>query len=239
MQLKLKLKLKLTAVLLAATGSAFAAPITPTFDSFGTLVPFTGGGSGIPKDAVATTNLAGGAVLGLTATQRFTAPALSNNGAGSFTALAGSYTALTGLPAAATVSGWNFDWYIASGSVAGKTFKLFYDFDPATANDQSTHGVLNFGNLGGTGQVNQNSQNLGFGFLATTNPLIGVTAPAFAAFSPNALGTYTFALVAFDANSTELGRSAIAVTVVPEPGSHALMLAGLGLVGWMASRRRS
>jgi PEP-CTERM motif len=227
----MQFKLGFIAAASLCVNSAFAAPITPSFDSFGAQPTFTFGGSGIPNSFVAVTQLTGGVVLGLSATQRFSAPAPTNDGAGTFTALAGS-------PTANTLSGWNFDWYLASGTVAGKTFKLFYDFDPTTANDQATHGVINFGNAGGTGQVNQNSQNLGAGFLATTNALIGVTAPSFTPFNTHALGSYTFALVAFDSSNIELGRSAIAVAVVPEPGTTAMMLAGLCGMGLIASRRR-
>ena len=37
----------------------------------------------------------------------------------------------------------------------------------------------------------------------------------------------------------EIRGQMIAVTPVPEPRTYALMLAGLGLVGWGASRRRN
>ena len=36
----------------------------------------------------------------------------------------------------------------------------------------------------------------------------------------------------------EVRGQLIQVTAVPEPETYALMLAGLGLVGWVASRRR-
>jgi hypothetical protein len=35
------------------------------------------------------------------------------------------------------------------------------------------------------------------------------------------------------------GTALFALAPVPEPGTYALMLGGLGLVGWMARRRRS
>jgi hypothetical protein len=51
------------------------------------------------------------------------APALSNDVAGTFTAFAGS-------PTGHALLGWNSDWYIDTGIVAGKTVMLHYDFDP-------------------------------------------------------------------------------------------------------------
>ena len=83
----------------------------------------------------------------------------------------------------------------------------------------------------------QNSWNLGMEFLATTNPAIGITAPA-GVFNPNAQGQYSFALVAYTSiTGAEIGRSAIVVNVVPEPGTFAL--AGLALLGLAAARRRA
>lgn len=220
-------------VLALGAGVALAdAPITPTYTtSFGYFDPATFGGSGISKDATAVSDLGDGVVLGMSATQRYENPVLTNNGAATFYAMAGGDI----LDSAPTFAKWNFDYYVSSGSVAGKTFKLFYDFDPALANLQGTHGVVNFGNLGGTGNTYQDSQNLGMGWLATSS--LFVTAPTgVTSFDPDALGTYTFALVAYS-GATELGRSAIAVTVVPEPEAYGLALAGLALVG-LAGRRR-
>src|SRR5690606_38683109 len=42
-----------TVAVLTMSGAAQAAPVVPTFDTFGTLMEATFGGSGIPNDAVA------------------------------------------------------------------------------------------------------------------------------------------------------------------------------------------
>ena len=127
--------------------------------------------------------------------------------------------------------------FFAGGTAVANTyFRLFYDSNPAIGNDQSTHGVF-AGPGSALGNPFQNSWNLGMEFLATTNPAIGITAPA-GVFNPNAQGQYTFALVAYTGIAgAEIGRSAIVVNVVPEPGTFAL--AGLALLGLAAARRRA
>ncbi len=232
------LKSTLAALGLACALSAAAAPIIPTFTTFGTLAGATFGGSGIPNNAVAITNLTG-LTLGLTATPRFFAPSPTNNGLGVFNALAG-VSPNPPSSAADPYALWNFSFFAGGTAVANTFFRLFYDFNGAIGNDQNTHGVIGFaGNAAGT--PSQNSFNLGMDFLAVTNSFPGVVAPAPASvFNPNAAGQYTFALAAY-ASSTgaELGRSAIVVNVqaVPEPGTFAL--AGLALLGLAAARRRT
>ena len=73
------------------------ADLTPEFTTFGPLPGATFGGSGIPNDAVAITTIVDGTTtitLGLTAHQRFASPAVTNNGAGVFTAQAGVFRRL-------------------------------------------------------------------------------------------------------------------------------------------------
>jgi len=57
-------------------------------------------------------------------------------------------------------------------------------------------------------------------------------------FASTVIGPGTYRLVA---TGTGVRDSSLDVTVsfVPEPGTYALMLAGLGVVGWMARRRRA
>jgi hypothetical protein len=47
--------------------------------------------------------------------------------------------------------------------------------------------------------------------------------------------TYT---LTFNSNAMKVDDVSIAVTAVPEPETYALMLAGLGIVGFVARRRR-
>lgn len=232
------------AVLGLAASGAFAQPITPTFTSFGTLSAANFGGTGIPNNAVAITTYSSptplsALTLGLTTTTRCAGAvcggAVSNNGAATFTVLAGA-------PFAANPSyaGWNIDFY-AQGNTNLYNFKLFYDFDPAAANMQSTHGVFNLftiSGVAGTGGLDQNSSNMGFASLATSVPGV-LSAPSFAPFNPNATGQYSFALVAYDkASGAEVARSAMLVSAVPEPSSYAMLMAGFFGIGvWLRKRQ--
>lgn len=230
--------------------SATAAPITPTFTTFGQLAGVTFGGSGIPNSpaAVTTWTNATGQVLtmGLIATPRFTG-VVTNNGAGTYSSVAGvsPFGATINQAASPTdpYAVWNFSSYIGGAAASGLEFKLFYDFDPTIGNDINTHGSVAFSGATAVGaRPNGSSSNLGFDSLATSGSAFGFTtvAPS-GSFNPNAGGQYSFALVAYnrgDAGSlTEVARSAILVSVVPEPGTFAL--AGLALLGLFAARRRT
>ncbi len=219
------------AVLAASAAGAVAAPITPTFDAFGTLAGATFGGSGIPNDAVAISRN-GNVTIGLTAHQRYDSPAVANNGAGVFYAQTGIDTHA---PSSATdpYALWNFAFY-ASGATS---YRLSYDFDPAADNDKSTHGWFT---VLGSGQ---DSLNLGMNSLDPLFPIF-VTPPLFDTFDPLALGEYTFSLTAYGLFGRELATTAIKVIVgaapsnnVPEPASLALV--GLALAGLAVSRRKA
>ena len=233
-------RLSLTLLLGAVSAFAAAAPVTPQYSSFGPLPQATYGGSGIPNNPSAIT-FREGFVLGLTAHQRFSGPNLGNDGAGTFFANPGTTASPTGLQG----STWNVGYYIKvdqeSIADSGLSFKLLYDFDAGAYTDEAQLGVLNLSNvflIGGGGSAadtKQDSQNLLFGYLA--EPSFIVTPPA-GTFNPNANGQYSFALVAYNGQGDELGRSSINVQVgnVPEPGVFALL--GLGAAGLAAARRR-
>lgn len=219
---------------LLASGGVSATPITPTYDSFGPLPAATFGGSGIPNDAVAISTWTDGTVtitLGLTATERFANPPVTDDGAGTYTALAGS----DGGNAM-----WNFDYYIevVGASYSDYDFRLLYDFDPTAGNDDTTHGMLYLPGSLITGgfAARQGSENLAFAYLDTATPPY-VTPPSYPSFSPTAVGEYTFALQVYGAGgTTPLDTVAIRVNAAPVPEPATVTVLGMGL-GALALRR--
>jgi hypothetical protein len=224
---------------LALAVTVEAAPITPTYTTFGTLSGATFGGSGIPNNAVAIwTSSDGKVTLGLTAHQRYSEnPPVSNNGAGDFYAVKGG-DIYSGIHTNAAYARWNFGWYVLNTGSNYYSLDLLYDFDPLPGTGQGYHGVVHLDSL----PLNiplQNSWNLGMSFLASpaTNTW-GFLIPPAGSFDPNVSGEYTFALILRDYQSgQELGRTAIRVNVVPEAGATVGLL-GLGLAGLTLLRRR-
>lgn len=245
---------RVCAIVLAFLGStAAAAPITPTFDTFGSLPAATFGGSGIPNNAVAISTVSDGGktfTLGLSVAQRYSNPVVANDGAGTFFVETGANNGTPGQ--AGSHSTWNLNFYgnASSGSLlaSGYLFRLLYDFDPSIETDSSDHGVLIGTDLGSTVQGSENLTSLLPWALSAELPPTS--------FDPNANGEYTFALQLlkvggpfWNPSLTLLDTVAIRVvaqtagqpapTPAPEPTSLALLsLGGLGLAGRFVRRRR-
>lgn len=202
---------------LACFAAANAADTVTT--SFGSLPSATFGGSGIPNDAVAITEFGlpeGSLTLGLTATARYSNPAVTNDGVGTFFAPAGG-DILDSMP---TFARWNFDYYSSASFTPGSgyTLTLLYDMDPASG---TSTGMF----LPPIGY--QDSTN--FGFFGGS-------------FDPNANGEYSFALV-LARDGTEIGRSSMNVIVGSGPSSvpdvsSTLALSFAGLAGLGLLRRK-
>lgn len=227
------LRLILGSTLVAVMGVS-AAPIVPTYTTFGPLPGATFGGTGIPNHAVAITTI-GGVTLGLTAHQRYANPTVLNNGAGIFYAVAGAD--IYSSPPQPTYARWNFGWYFDNPLPTLYVLELLYDFDPATGTDESQLGK--FSALLPPGKY-EDSWNLGMPFLSILAIIPGVgfvSPPSYSPFNPAVPGEYSFALILRDLGGNELGRSAILVRVVPDTGAGAVLLA-VSMAGLAWLRRR-
>jgi hypothetical protein len=221
--------------------SAVAASIDPAYSTFGTLSGATFGGNGIPNNAVAITTLTSGnynITLGLTAHQRFSNPAPSNDGMGTFWAAAGGDVG-NGQPGYGL---WNIGYYVdfnpnlSSIFPSGYSVRLLFDKDPALDSDVSSSRVIEPSILNGFTFDSQNSWNLGMSSIFGSG-----------GFDPNATGEYSFALAVLK-DGVELGRSAINVNVngtgtIPPPrpipdGGTTLALMGVALAGLGSIARR-
>lgn len=223
-----------------AASLAMPAAAVPMFDTFGDLPAATFGGSGIPTDSVAITevDLGGGVTLtmGLTATPRFSNSTPSNDGAGTFFADGGLNDGLVGSPTLGAT--WNFSFYagLSSGTFADNpalSIGLAYDTDPAPGFGSGfmdlTFLLAAFGDPSATGVI-EGSENLAFGFLNVGPPIPGIFLP-FSPFDPFTGGIYEFTM--FADNGIGFGVVGIDVIVsgVPIPGAMLILGSGLILLG--------
>lgn len=241
---------KTASVLSAAAVASLAVTVaqaTPVFDTFGPLDDATFGGQGIPNQEVAvSTQIVDGDVtitVAMSATQRYSNPPLTNDGLGTYYAGPGSNFGGAG---ESTTEGalWNFNYYLkvegdngATPVLADYQIDLYYDFDTGFDTPIGSLGSINVTNAilasatpGDT--LAEGSQNLNFGFLATSIPGF-ISAPA-GSFDPNALGEYNFAITVSSAG-LPVETVAMDVQVVPEPAS--LVLGMLGGAAMIARRR--
>ncbi len=148
------------------------------YTDFGSLPGANFGGTGIPNDAVAATNVVvdgdNKITIALTAHQRYSNPVVTSDGAGTYFAQTGANDGLDGAnPAHSTAATWNFGFYMNiedivapndSPDLGDYKFTLYYDFDPGADTGNAAMGHIDFPL---TTQTNyQDSQNLVFGFRA-------------------------------------------------------------------------
>ncbi|TWT65344.1 PEP-CTERM sorting domain-containing protein [Allorhodopirellula solitaria] len=229
----------------ALTGVGHAGVINPEFEEFGALPAATFGGSGIDNSSVAVDRYASSyfniensrVTLGLSATPRFSQPALSNDGAGTFSAVTGAYS-----PSEPNTARWNVSFYISQEArffpeLYG--YQLLYDFDPAADTDEDDLGRFDLTAFALGQNPFQGSENVGFGYLTINAPPLN-TVPAYAPFDPNVRGEYTFSLVATNISGDEVARSTIIVNTVPEPATLAMFsLLTIGAAGAYRRRRKN
>ncbi len=229
---------------------ASEARAVPIFDFFGPLDEATFGGTGIPNDevAVASQFVDGDNLItvALSATQRFSNPPLTNDGAGTYFATPGSNFGGGGESTTAGAR-WNFNYFVRVEGLDGATpvlsdyqIDLFYDFDPGFDTPLAglgridlTASLLAGAGGGPSSTLEEDSQNLLFGFLAVDAPPF-LDAPA-GSFDPNALGEYNFAIQVSGAGGFGIETVAMDVQVVPEPATA--LLIGLGLAGLAGAGR--
>lgn len=234
------------AILLA--GGAIAAPVTPTFGTFGEIadagVTTEFGGDGISGANTAYDTFSDESgnqlTLGLTITPRFgAAPTPANDGAGTFTVQPGLAT-----PPGSSFEGtlWNFSFFggltPADGQdidIADIGLELLYDLDSAAGTDTDDLGSINLSYFALPDQdVSEGSQNLNFSFLSNGTP--GVT-PGLNTFDPNA-GEYSFLLRATNfADGSGVVAVQTNVAPVPLPAGLPLLLAGLGGLAFLRQRK--
>jgi len=152
-----------------------------------------------------------------------------------------------GLPAQAAVQTYNFNGVMDSGFYNGSSFSGSFSFDDATIDsiDLDFANLLSFdmsflntsftlANVDGVPDVSfQDGSFLGLALNANSIlPDVGFT------FIPGSFDS-SDAFVAYDTNAGFSGAGSVNYTIaapIPEPDSYAMLLAGLGLIGF-ASRR--
>lgn len=234
--------MKITYGLLSAVAFCFASSGAFAATTFGTLSSATFAGTGIPNNSVVVTTFQDQGrtiTLGLTATPRYSNPAVTNTGLDSNNA--GTFYAIAGADGSSNNARWNVGYYVDFDSnISGRspyTVSLLFDGKNPSADDVPSNQALLLPFILG-GRDGQGSENLGFRSIFSAGT-----------FDPNAHGEYSFALVV-KRNGTELGRSSINVNVnatgtapvqapakVPDAGTS-LALLGVSLSAIFGIKRK-
>lgn len=249
-----------SAALLAAMLPGVASAFTIS-DTFGSFPDATWGGSGIPNDAVAASKQfilgPGGETtirVAMAATERYSNPAVTDNGAGIYQAGTGSNCGVSTDPVGCPGTGsqgalWNWNYYIdltGAGDLTDYQIDIWYDLQagPQRAmGDLSGMGRINITQallLGGappSPTVLEGSQNNLFSFLETGGGAPYITPPG-GAFDPNATGNYQFAITVNTGGAFNFPVDAVAIEVNVVPIPAAAWLFGSALLGLAMVKRR-
>jgi len=157
-------------------------------------------------------------------------------------------TLLAAIPAAqAATQTWNFNGTLDSGAFSGQNFGGSFSFDDAAltgvADEWLTVGNLSLNFLGNA--YTQANASIGStpevsfydGVFLGLSYSAGVTGDGFT-FAPG-YSTLGEAFVAYDTPAGFSGSGNVIYAPVPEPETYAMLLAGLGLLGAAARRRRN
>jgi len=132
----------------------------------------------------------------------------------------------------------NADLGVLTGATTDKSFGDFFSTAEGVFSDTFTFSLLS------TQTVNGSTAASGIGnyfvvLLQGTNTVATDATPASFSFAGLSAGSYILQIVGTNAGANSFyGGSVSAVTAVPEPESYAMMLAGLGAIGFIAGRRR-
>jgi len=242
---------KIAAVLMAIALPGISSAFT-IYDEFGSFEDATWGGSGIPNDAVAASmQIVNGDDLlrvAMSATERYSNPAVGDNGEAIYSAEIGSNCGVdtdpVGCPSANQGALWNWNYFVdvTGGGVLGDyQIDIWYDLEAGAQRA--------FGDLSGLGRIDitaslyaqglenltmiEGSENNLFAWLGT-DQLPFVDAPD-TVFDPNAVGNYQYAITV-TRTGFPVDTVAMEVNTVPVPASIWLLGSAIGLLGWIRRR---